>query len=40
MTREDVKEVTEGIGTNLEEFALDVYQTAENNVKPQVTKAN
>ena len=40
MTREDVKEITEGIGTNLEEFALDVYQTAENDVKPQVTKAN
>jgi hypothetical protein len=40
MTREDVKEITEGIGTNLEEFALDVYQTAENNVKPQVKKAN
>ena len=38
MTREDVKEITEGIGTNLEEFALDVYQTAENNVKPQMTK--
>jgi hypothetical protein len=40
MTRDDVKEITEDIGTNLEEFALDVYQTAENNVKPQVTKAN
>jgi hypothetical protein len=40
MTREDVKEITEGIGTNLEQFALDVYQTAENDVKPQVTKAN
>ncbi len=40
MTRDDVKEITEGIGTNLEAFALDVYQTAENNVKPKVTKAN
>jgi hypothetical protein len=40
MTREDVKEITGGIGTHLREFALEVYQTAENNVKPEVTKAN
>ena len=40
MSREDVKKITTGIGTNLRQYALEVYQTAENNVKPEVTKAN
>lgn len=40
MSREDVKKITGGIGTHLRQFALEVYQTAENNVKPEVTKAN
>lgn len=37
MTRDDVKAITGGIGTQLQEFALKVYQTAEDNVKPAVT---
>ncbi|WP_113964440.1 hypothetical protein [Mycobacterium shimoidei] len=36
MTRDDVKAITSTVGTQLQEFALKVYQTAENNVKPQV----
>ena len=39
MTREDVKEITEDIGKHLEKFALEVYQTAESNVKPQVNES-
>jgi hypothetical protein len=35
MSRDDVREITDSIGRNLREFALDVYQTAENNVKPK-----
>jgi len=38
MTPDDVKEITTGIGTNLREYALEVYQTAESMVKPDVTK--
>ena len=37
MTRDDVKEITDGIGTNLREFALEVYETAEDSVKPKET---
>ena len=38
MSREDVKKITSEIGTNLRQYALEVYQTAESNVKPEVTK--
>lgn len=38
MSREDVKKITTGIGTNLRQYALEVYQTAESMVKPEVTK--
>jgi hypothetical protein len=38
MSREDVKKITTEIGTNLRQYALEVYQTAESNVKPDVTK--
>jgi hypothetical protein len=38
MSREDVKKITTGIGTNLRQYALEVYHTAESNVKPEVTK--
>jgi hypothetical protein len=36
MTRDDVQEITDSVGIQLREFALEVYQTAENNVKPEV----
>jgi hypothetical protein len=38
MSREDVKKITTDIGTNLRQYALEVYQTAESMVKPEVTK--
>ena len=38
MSREDVKKITGEIGTNLRQYALEVYQTAESNVKPDVKK--
>jgi hypothetical protein len=38
MSREDVKKITTEIGTNLRQYALEVYQTAESMVKPEVTK--
>jgi hypothetical protein len=38
MSREDVKKITTGIGTNLRQYALEVYETAESMVKPEVKK--
>jgi hypothetical protein len=38
MSREDVKKITTDIGTNLRQYALEVYETAESMVKPEVTK--
>jgi hypothetical protein len=35
VTQQDVEKITDEIGTNLREFALKVYETAEDSVKPQ-----
>jgi hypothetical protein len=35
VTRVDVEKITDDIGTNLREFALKVYETAEDSVKPE-----
>ncbi len=35
VTRDDVEKITDGIGTNLREFTLEVYDTAEDSVKPK-----
>lgn len=37
VSRDDVEKITDGIGTNLREFALEVYQIAEDSVKPKDT---
>ncbi len=37
MTLEDVKDITKDFGEYLEKYAVEVYKTAESNVKPQVT---
>ena len=39
MTRADVKEITGNIGKRLQKFALEVYRTAESNVKPETTES-
>jgi hypothetical protein len=39
MTREDVNEITGNIGKRLQKFALEVYHTAESNVKPETTES-
>lgn len=39
LTPEDVKEITGNIGTRLQKFALEVYRTAESNVKPDVNES-
>lgn len=38
MSRDDVEKITSSIGTNLRQYALEVYETAESMVKPEVTK--
>jgi hypothetical protein len=35
VTQQDVEKITDDIGTNLREFALKVYETAEDSVKPE-----
>jgi hypothetical protein len=37
VTREDVDKITDGVGTNLREFAVELYETAEDSVKPKET---
>ena len=39
LTPEDVKEITGNIGKRLQKFALEVYRTAESNVKPDVNES-